>query len=77
MKQQFIITHTIRQTEIPALLDSWVNKQHLSKYFVHNKICCPYIFVYFHKTHDVLQCWSIKDLLTFFLSGVKFCIGES
>ena len=24
MKQQFVVTHTIRQTEIPALLDSWV-----------------------------------------------------
>jgi hypothetical protein len=24
MKQQFVITLTIRQTEIPALLDSWV-----------------------------------------------------
>jgi hypothetical protein len=24
MKQQFVVTHTIHQTEIPALLDSWV-----------------------------------------------------
>jgi len=24
MKQQFVLTHTIRQNEIPALLDSWV-----------------------------------------------------
>lgn len=24
MKQQAVVTHIIRQTEIPALLDSWV-----------------------------------------------------
>ena len=24
MKQQFVVTHTIRQIKIPALLDSWV-----------------------------------------------------
>jgi hypothetical protein len=24
MKQQFVVTHTIRQTEIPTLLDIWV-----------------------------------------------------
>jgi len=24
MKGQFVVTHTIRQTGIPALLDSWV-----------------------------------------------------
>ena len=24
MKQQFVVTHTIRQTEIPALLDDWL-----------------------------------------------------
>ena len=24
MKQQFVITHTTRHTEIPTLLDSWV-----------------------------------------------------
>ena len=24
MKQQFVLTHTIRQNEIPALVDSWV-----------------------------------------------------
>jgi len=24
MKQQFVVTHTVHKTEIPALLDSWV-----------------------------------------------------
>ena len=24
MKQQFVVTHTVRQTYIPVLLDSWV-----------------------------------------------------
>jgi hypothetical protein len=26
MKRQFVVTHTIRQTDIPALLDSCVTK---------------------------------------------------
>jgi len=24
MRQKFVATHTLRQTEVPALLDSWV-----------------------------------------------------
>ena len=35
MKQQFVITHTIHQTEIPALLDGWV------KYKLSVKMLCP------------------------------------
>jgi hypothetical protein len=31
MKRQFVVTHTLRQTEIPALLDSWVTNTHCVK----------------------------------------------
>jgi hypothetical protein len=37
MKQQFAVTHTIRHTEIPALLDSWVTNT-LSKCCAHKKL---------------------------------------
>jgi hypothetical protein len=45
MKRQFVVTHTIRQTEIPALLDSWVTN--LLPWCVHKTIACPWCF---HKT---------------------------
>jgi hypothetical protein len=31
MKQQFVVTHTIRQTDIPALPDSWITNIHSVK----------------------------------------------
>jgi len=34
-KQQFVITHTMRLTEIPALLDGWV------KHKLSVKMLCP------------------------------------
>jgi len=45
MKQQFIITHAIHQTEIPTLLDSLVTNTPTAK-MLHSqkKITCPYIF---------------------------------
>jgi hypothetical protein len=50
MKGQFVLTHSIRQTEFPALLDSWVTntpsvkmlcpqKIFLSLHFRQNKTC--------------------------------------
>ena len=36
------VTHTIRQIEIPGLLDSWVTD---TKLCVHKKIACPYVCV--------------------------------
>jgi hypothetical protein len=44
-KQQFVITHTIRQTEIPALLDSLVTNTPSVKMQSSQKIASPYIFV--------------------------------
>jgi len=47
MKQQFVITHTVHQTEIPALLDSWVtNTPSVKIWYSHKKKnAFPYIFV--------------------------------
>jgi hypothetical protein len=42
MEQQFAVTHTIRQNEIPALLDGL--KTHLPSKGLPTKIGCPYIF---------------------------------
>jgi hypothetical protein len=45
MKRQFV-THTIRQTEIPGLLDSWITDTHSVKMLCPRKeIACPYISV--------------------------------
>jgi hypothetical protein len=45
MKQQFAVTHTICQSEIPALLDSWVTNTPSVKILHPQKIAIPYIFV--------------------------------
>jgi hypothetical protein len=44
MKQQFVVTHTIHQTEIPALLDSWVKNTPSVKVYP-QRIACSYIFI--------------------------------
>jgi len=46
MKQQFSITHTVHQNEIPALLDSWFTNTSSVK------VLCPlkkYVSLYIHK----------------------------
>jgi hypothetical protein len=60
-EQSYIVTHTIRQTEILALLDSWIKTHILSKCFIHKKMHFPYIFV-----NNVLKCWTIKAPSSFF-----------
>jgi hypothetical protein len=38
MQQQHVVTHTIRETEVTASIDSWVLKTHiLTKRFIHKK----------------------------------------
>jgi len=44
MKQQFVITHTISQTDIPALLHIWITIT-LSVKMCPQRIAYPYIFV--------------------------------
>jgi hypothetical protein len=56
MKQQFVTTHSIRQTEIPALLDNWVTNT------LSAKTLCP------QKDYLSLYFWSTEDQLIFFVS---------
>jgi hypothetical protein len=42
-KQQFVLTHTIRQSEIPALLDSWITNTSSVKMLPPQKIAWSYI----------------------------------
>ena len=43
MTRQFVVTDTIRQTEIPILLNSWVTKTHSVKMLFKKIKACPYI----------------------------------
>jgi hypothetical protein len=48
MRRQFVVTHTIRQTQILALLDSWVTDAPSVKMLCpqkKKKNASPYIFV--------------------------------
>jgi len=46
MKQQFVVTHTIRPTEIPALLDNCVYKYSICQNVASTKtFASPYIYV--------------------------------
>jgi hypothetical protein len=72
MKQQFVVTITVCQSEILSLLDNRVaNTPSVKILYPQKKIASSYIFV---KNH-VMQCWSIKDLLSFFVSAVKLSVG--
>lgn len=64
MKEQFVVTHKIRQAEISAVVDIWVTNTAV-------KILCPqenYFYLYFRIT-----CFSVDLLTTYqvFLSPVK------
>lgn len=44
MKRHFVVTRTIHQTDIPALLDSWVTNRTSVKILCPQKeIVCPYV----------------------------------
>jgi hypothetical protein len=60
VKQQYVVTQTVYQTEIPAFLDSWVTNTPFVK-----EIASPYIFL---KKHNILKHWSIKDKSSFSVS---------
>jgi hypothetical protein len=70
-KQQFVIAHTIRQTEIPALLDGWL------KYKLSVKMLCLQKKIASRKNINMLMRWSIKRSVKLFfpLSSVKLCVG--
>jgi hypothetical protein len=68
MKLKFVVTHIIRQTEIPALLDSSGYKHALCQ----NAVSTTKLKIKFRKTVTRL---SVGLSVTFFLSLVKLCIG--
>jgi hypothetical protein len=45
MKQQVVLAHTIRQTETPAVLDSWVTNTTALEILCPQKCILTYIFV--------------------------------
>jgi hypothetical protein len=72
MKQLLFITHTINQTEIPVLLDSWVTNTGQSQCCVHKKL---HVLIFPYKP-NMLKCWSIKDWSSFFcLLQNCVCVG--
>jgi hypothetical protein len=72
MEQQSVVTHTIRQTEIPALLHGCVYKHTYCHKAVFTK---KLLLLIFSQKRNILKRWSIDDLSSFFLSPVKLCIG--
>ena len=72
MKQQFVVTHTLCQTEIRALPHSELKTHRLSKCRVHKKkIDPPHIFI----QTNMLMYLSIYDLSGSCLSPVQLLIG--
>jgi len=65
VKQQYVLTYTVYQIEIPALLDSWVTNTPFVK-----EIASPYIFL---KKHNMLKHSSIKDQSSFSVSCKIVC----
>jgi hypothetical protein len=71
MIQQFIITHSIDQTEIPTLLDSLVTNTPTAKMLRPQK---NYLSLYFHKYVTCLSVGLLR-ISQVFLSAVKLCIN--
>jgi len=62
MKQQFVITHTVHQTEILALLDSWVTNTPSVKMVCTQKL----LSLIFSLKHNMRNCLSVKDRSSIF-----------
>jgi hypothetical protein len=71
MKQQFVVTHTIRQTEIPALPDSSVTDTPSVKMLCPQQIS---VSLYFRKNTACLRVGLLRVGYVF-VSGVKLYIG--
>lgn len=61
MKHQFVVTHTSHQTEIPALLDSWVVDIPSVK-----NVCPQKLLHIFSCNPNMLKCFSVEDRPNFF-----------
>jgi hypothetical protein len=65
MKQQFVIIHTVHQTEFPRIIRQLVwNTPSVHKVCPQNK----WFYLHFHNKLSHSTCWSIKDLSRFFFS---------
>jgi hypothetical protein len=71
MKQQFVVAHTMRQAELPALPDSWVTNKTSVKMLRPQNPAYPHTLT----KRNMLKCWSIQDLSSSLLSPVKLCIS--
>ena len=60
MKQHFVVTHTVQQTEIHTLLDSWLTKAPSVKMLDPQKIAGPYIFAKKKHAQVSVYWWSVK-----------------
>jgi len=61
LMQQFVVTHTIHQTEIATLLDSWVTD------IPSVKNACPQkLLRIFSCNPNMLKCFSVEDQPNFF-----------
>jgi hypothetical protein len=65
VKQQFVVTHTIRRTEIPASPRSWVTNTPSVKMWRAQKK--------FHT--NMLKRWSTEDRSESFVFPVQLCVG--
>jgi len=71
MEQQFVVTNTIRQTEIPVLLDIWVTNPPSFKMLFPQK---QLLVLTFLQIHNILTNWSVEDQSRFF-SLVYKCVS--
>lgn len=63
MKQEFVVvTHAIRQTGIPALLDSWVTNIPSFKMLCTQRL----LSLIFSLKHNMPNCWSVKNRSSIF-----------
>jgi hypothetical protein len=62
VRWQYVATHTVCQTEIPALLGSWVTNIPSVQMLRPQKFAFLYIFI----KHNTLICWSVEDQSSFF-----------
>ena len=64
IKQQYVVTHTIPQTDIPSVINSWVTNT------LSGKLLClqNLSLLTFSQKQNMLKYWSINDLWSIFVS---------
>jgi len=72
VKQQFVVSHTIRQNEIPALPDSWATSTSSAKMLYPQKHS---FYLYFRKHITCLSLDLLKNCQVFFFLLYDLCTG--